>query len=71
MERPVARNIIRLPQVKRRIGMGETQIEAAMARGEFPKPVKIFESGRAIGWFEDEIDAYLEERAAARTATEA
>ena len=40
----------------------ESQIREKIAEGTFPKPVKLSASGRAIGFIESEIDAYIEER---------
>jgi prophage regulatory protein len=52
--------------VAQKIGLGRDTIYRGVREGWFPKPFKITE--RATGWFEDEIDAYLERRAAARKA---
>jgi predicted DNA-binding transcriptional regulator AlpA len=46
--------------------MGRTQILDAVARGNFPAPFTILPGGRAIGWDESEIDAFLERQMAAR-----
>ena len=43
-----------------------TQIRQKVSEGTFPKPVKLSASGRAIGFIEDEIDAYIDERIAER-----
>ena len=45
-------------------GKGKTALADAIARGEFPKPVKI--GPRAIAWFEDEIIEWQQQRAAER-----
>ncbi|HLS81310.1 MAG TPA: AlpA family phage regulatory protein [Steroidobacter sp.] len=58
------RRILRLPQVIDKTGLGRDSIYRGGREDWFPKPVKISE--RASGWFEDEIDAYLERRAALR-----
>jgi prophage regulatory protein len=60
------RRALRLPQVKQKTGMGRTQIFDAVARGNFPAPFTILPGGRAIGWDESEIDAFLERQMAAR-----
>jgi prophage regulatory protein len=55
------RKILRLPAVKEASGYGSTsQIYALMAKGEFPRPVKIGE--QAVGWYEDEIEAWQQQR---------
>lgn len=60
--------ILRKLEVQRRTSMGKTQLGEAIRRGIFPKGVPIFEDGRALGWFEDEVDAYIESRRQARDA---
>jgi prophage regulatory protein len=60
--------ILRKLEVQRRTSMGKTQLGEAIRRGIFPKGVPIFEDGRALGWFEDEIDNYIESRRQARDA---
>jgi prophage regulatory protein len=65
------RRLLRLPAVEDAVGMGKTQIYEAIERGVFPKPVPILEGGRAVGWVEDEIIAYIEARIALRDEREA
>jgi prophage regulatory protein len=62
----MAERILRLPEVKARTGIGRSTIYDAMARGEFPQPMKL--GLRAVGWAESEIDAWLEARKARRDA---
>ena len=50
------RNILRLPAVEKATGNKKSQIYALMAKGEFPRPVKLSE--QSVGWFEDEIEAW-------------
>jgi predicted DNA-binding transcriptional regulator AlpA len=33
-----------------------------IAAGKFPKPFPIFSGGRAVGWCEHEIEAWLKQR---------
>jgi len=55
------RRIMRLPAVKEASGYESTsQIYALMAKGEFPRPVKI--GAQAVGWYEDEIEAWQQQR---------
>lgn len=58
--------IIRRPEVKALTQLGDTQINVHIALGEFPAPIKITESGRAIGWISTEIETWIASRAAAR-----
>jgi prophage regulatory protein len=41
-------------------GLGDSQIYELIAQGEFPRPVKL--SAQAVGWFEDEIAQWQEQR---------
>jgi prophage regulatory protein len=63
--------MLRKPEVQRRTSMGKTQLGEAIRRGIFPKGVPIFEGGRALGWFEDEVESYVESRRQARDAAAA
>jgi prophage regulatory protein len=47
------RTILRLPAVEKATGNKKSQIYALMAKGEFPRPVKI--SLQSVGWYEDEM----------------
>ena len=60
----MARSISRIAKVSDRTGLGKSTIYAKVANGDFPKPVKL--GPKASGWFDDEVDAWLEERAAER-----
>lgn len=55
--------IIRLPQVKEMVGLGTTKVYEMIKNDEFPKQVKL---GRASGWIESEIKAWIDERARQR-----
>jgi predicted DNA-binding transcriptional regulator AlpA len=59
-------NILRKPALRRKVSMGKTQIDEAIKAGILPPGVPILEGGKVLGWFEDEIDRYLEGRRAAR-----
>jgi prophage regulatory protein len=50
--------VLRLPEVKRLTGLSRTTIWEQEKAGKFPRHVQI--SGRAIGWFESQIAAWLE-----------
>ena len=60
------RRILRMAETEAKVGLKETQIRQKVSEGTFPKPVKLSASGRAIGFIEDEIDAYIDERIAER-----
>jgi prophage regulatory protein len=51
------RVILRLPSVKSRTGLSRSTIYLRISEGTFPKQISL--GGRAIGWVEDEIEAWL------------
>jgi len=53
--------ILRLPEVKQRLGLGRDTIYRGGREGWLPKRVKV--GKRASGWFEHEIEAYLQQHA--------
>ena len=54
--------ILRISEVQARTGLSRSTIYAWSADGRFPAPVRL--GGRAVGWIESEIDAWLRERIA-------
>lgn len=58
------KRIIRLPTVQDKTGLKHSEIYARIALGTFPRQVPL--GPKAVGWLEHEIDAWIEERAAAR-----
>jgi prophage regulatory protein len=55
---------LRRPQVERATGLHRSSIYERMAAGTFPKPIPL--GGRAVGWLQSEIAAWLEKRKAER-----
>jgi prophage regulatory protein len=60
---PRIRRILRMPETSHKASLGPSTIYDLVARGIFPKPIKLVPGGRAVGWFEDQIDEYLQQRA--------
>jgi len=60
--------ILRKPEVMKFAGMRHTQLNEHIAKGEFPAPIKLTDSGRAVGWLEHELIEWMERRTAARDA---
>lgn len=58
----MAKRIIRLPVVMARTGLGRSSIYAGTAGGTFPPQIPL--GGRAVGWDEDEVNAWIEQRIA-------
>ena len=52
--------IIRLPEVKDRTGLSKTTIYRMVKERQFPSSVNL--GGRAVGWVEAEVEAYLNQR---------
>lgn len=52
--------VMRMPQVAGNTGLSRASIYAMIARGDFPRPIKLGE--RAVGWRSEEIDAWLAAR---------
>jgi prophage regulatory protein len=68
-EIPVTRTepirILRLSQVIEATGLGKTKIYELQAAGQFPMRVQVTE--HAVGWIEEEVQAWLALRVAARS----
>lgn len=63
-----ALRIARHNDVCRKLSLSPSTLFAMIAQGRFPKPFPIVPGGRAVGWLEHEVDAWIEER---RNAAEA
>ena len=50
-------NILRLPDVMKRVGLKRAAIYLRITQGTFPKQISL--GGRAVGWLEHEVDAWL------------
>ena len=53
-------HILRLPAVKARTGLSRSTIYLRISEGSFPTPVSL--GGRAVGWIEAEVQAWVEGR---------
>ena len=60
--------VLRLPAVMDATGLGRDSIYRLARLGKFPKPMKLTESGRASGWLESEVSAWVRDRAASRVS---
>lgn len=56
----MANVILRLPAVKARSGLSRSSIYLRISKGEFPRSISL--GGRAVGWLEEDVDGWLEER---------
>lgn len=53
--------ILRIQAVIDKTGLPKASIYREMARGRFPRPIKLSE--KAIGWRDSDIDEWIEQRA--------
>ena len=56
----MSQEIIRRKQLETRIGLACSTIYAMMARGDFPRPIKI--GRRAVGWRSEYVERWLKSR---------
>lgn len=56
----VTRKILRLRDVEAVTGLSKSSVYQMMQDGTFPRAVKL--TAKAVGWFEDEIEAWLSSR---------
>ena len=59
-----ARKIMRRGAVEAMTGLRRSAIYDAMSKGTFPRPVPL--GAKAVGWLEDEIEAWIDARRAER-----
>ncbi len=52
--------ILRLPEVKDRIGLSRSTVYLRISENRFPTPISL--GGRAVGWLESEIENWLEQQ---------
>lgn len=67
----VVLTFLRLEAVKMATGLGRATIYELMAEGKFPRPVKLGEDSKAVGWVSSEIADWQKARIAARDKTQA
>ena len=58
--------LLRLAQVTHMTGLGRTKVYELQAAGQFPMRVQI--TSHSVGWVEEEVQAWLAQRVAARPA---
>jgi prophage regulatory protein len=63
---PRLQRFIRQADLPSYVGLRRTQIAELIKAGEFPKPIPISDSGRAIAWLESEVLAWQAKRIAKR-----
>jgi prophage regulatory protein len=63
----MAIEILRLPAVTAQTGLSKSTIYLRISNGLFPAPISL--GARAVGWVKSDIDAWLQEQAAASTSS--
>lgn len=65
----MSHKVLRLPAVKTCTGLSRSTIYLRISRGEFPQPISL--GPRAVGWLEEDINRWLDQRVAASRCSEA
>ena len=58
--------VLRMRDLSKRLQLSQSRLYALIAEGKFLRPVKLVPGGRAVGWLERDVDAWLAERSALR-----
>jgi predicted DNA-binding transcriptional regulator AlpA len=56
------RRLLRRRVVMEMLGIKRSALEEAVKREDFPKPITLFEKGRALVWDEDEVLEWMDAR---------
>ena len=56
-------DILRMPELTSRTGLGRSTVYKLIQSGDFPKPVKL--TRRAVGWLLDDVERFMARRMAA------
>jgi prophage regulatory protein len=57
---PPERRLLRLPDVRRKVGLSRSAIYKLIAEGEFPRQISI--GPRSVAWCQDDLDEWIEAR---------
>ena len=66
---PLGLQILREPAVLQFSALPRSQLWKHVKNGTFPKPVRLSDQGRAVGWLLEELLAWHEQRISARDQT--
>jgi prophage regulatory protein len=69
MTEPQLQRVYRSSELPAFCGLQRTQIAELIAVGQFPRPVPLSDTGRAVGWLESDLVLWQAKRIAARDAT--
>ena len=62
MEKVISIRTLRMKDLPAKVGFQPSTMYGLIAQGKFPKPYKLAPGGRAAGWQETEIDAWITAR---------
>lgn len=62
MDAPRLTRFLRRDEVERLTGLKRTALRDMCTNHEFPRPIKLSDSGRAIGWLESDLLAWQQDR---------
>ena len=54
--------ILRMRELSQRLQLSPSRLYALIAEGKFLRPFQLVPGGRAVGWLEREVDAWLMSR---------
>ena len=54
--------VLRMRDLVKRLQLSQSRLYALIAEGKFLRPFKLIPGGRAVGWLERDVDAWLAER---------
>lgn len=57
--------VVRADEVRDRLSVSRAKLADMVAQGQFPKPFTIIPGGRAVGWLERDVTAWIIERSEA------
>jgi prophage regulatory protein len=63
----MSRSFLRLSTVRSRTGLSRSTLYRRISEGRFPSPIQL--GGRAVGWLDSDIDAWIEAQMRARQAS--
>jgi len=58
----VAVDLLSLKQVLARTGLSRPTLYRLRERGEFPRPVKVFDNPRFVCWVSSDVESWCEQR---------
>ncbi len=54
--------ILRMRELTEKLSLSDGHIYALIHKNLFPRPFRLIDGGRAMGWLESEVDSWLDQR---------